>query len=105
MEFVRKAFPTDLKDVQWAILEPLLARRKPGGRPREVDLREVLNRILSWNRSGCPWGMLPHDLLLGMTRAGRALHRQVSLAELDMAKFVTIDEPDPKEWIENRNRR
>ena len=34
-----------------------------GGRPRTVDMREVLNTILYVNRSGCPWEMLPHDLL------------------------------------------
>ena len=28
-----------------------------------VDMREVLNTILSLNRSGCQWDMLPHDLL------------------------------------------
>ena len=59
----RKADPTDLTDEQWAILEPLLPRMKPGGRPREVDLREVMNSILYLNRSGCQWDMLPHDLL------------------------------------------
>jgi putative transposase len=35
---------------------------KPGGRPREVDIREVLNAIFYLLRSGCAWRMLPHDL-------------------------------------------
>jgi hypothetical protein len=47
----------------------------------------------------------PSGLLLGFTRAGRALHFQVSLAESDTTKIITIYEPDPKEWIENRKRR
>ena len=47
----------------------------------------------------------PSGLLLGVTCAGRALHFQVSFAESDTAKIVTIYEPDPKEWIENRTRR
>ena len=34
-----------------------------GGRPRKVDMREVLNTIFSLHRSGCQWEMLPHDLL------------------------------------------
>ena len=33
-----------------------------GGRPRELDLREVLNTLLYLNRSGCQWEMLPQDL-------------------------------------------
>jgi putative transposase len=59
----RKSYPTDLSDEQWAILEPLLPAAKHGGRPREVNLREVVNTILYVNRTGCQWDMLPHDLL------------------------------------------
>ena len=49
-------------DEQWEILGPLLPAAKPGGRPRTVDLREVVNGILYLLRSGCPWRMVPHDL-------------------------------------------
>ena len=63
----RKAYPTDLSDEQWAILEPLIPAAKHGGRPREVNMREVLNTILYLNRSGCQWDMLPHDLLAKST--------------------------------------
>jgi putative transposase len=54
-----------LTDGQWVILEPLIppARTTRGGRPREVDMREVVNTIFYLNRSGCQWDMLPHDLL------------------------------------------
>lgn len=47
----------------------------------------------------------PSGLLLGFTRAGRALHFQVSFAESDTARIVTIYEPDPNQWTENRKRR
>lgn len=60
---VRKTYPSDLTDVQWAILEPLVPASKHGGRPRKVDMREVVNTILYLNRTGCQWDMLPHDLL------------------------------------------
>jgi len=62
---VRKPYPSDLTDAQWTILEPLLpaARTQHGGRPRTIDLREVVNTLLYLNRSGCQWDMLPHDLL------------------------------------------
>ena len=36
---------------------------KPGGRPREVAMREVLNTILYLNRTGWQGDRLPHDLL------------------------------------------
>jgi putative transposase len=61
----RKAYPSDLTDEQWSVLEPLLPPDHPDrlGRPREVDLREVVNAVLYLNRTGCQWDMLPHDLL------------------------------------------
>jgi len=59
----RKAYPTDLTDAQWTILEPLVPPSKHGGRPRAVNMREVINTIMYLNRAGCQWDMLPHDLL------------------------------------------
>jgi hypothetical protein len=47
----------------------------------------------------------PSALLLGFTAAGRPLHFQVSFAETDIVRIVTIYEPDPGEWIENRKRK
>lgn len=58
----RKAYPSDLSDGEWDLLEPLIPPAKPGGRPRQTDMREVLNGILYVLRSGCAWRMLPHDL-------------------------------------------
>ena len=58
----RKSYPSDLTDAQWAILEPLIPAAKQGGRPREVEMREILNAMFYINRSGCQWDMLPHDL-------------------------------------------
>lgn len=62
----RKKYSSDMTDEQWALVAPLIppARQNPrGGRPRQVDMREVLNTLFSLNRSGCPWQMLPHDVL------------------------------------------
>ena len=59
----RKAYGADLSDGQWAIVEPLLPAAKPGGRPREVDLREVISAIFDQQRTGCQWDILPHELL------------------------------------------
>jgi transposase len=62
----RKKYASDLTDEQWAIVEPMIPPAKQstrGGRPRAVDMREVLNTIFSLHRSGCQWEMLPHDLL------------------------------------------
>jgi putative transposase len=59
---IRKPYPTDLTDEQWELLRPLLPDARPGGRPRRVELREVMNALLYVLRTGCPWRHLPHDL-------------------------------------------
>ena len=58
----RKPYPTDLSDEQWELLQISVPEAKPGGRPRSVNMREVVNALLYLNRSGCQWDMLPHDL-------------------------------------------
>ena len=58
----RRPYPSDLNAAEWRVLAPLLPPAKPGGRPRSVDLRAVLNGILYVLRNGCTWRALPHDL-------------------------------------------
>jgi len=58
---MRKPYPSDLTDAQWALIESLIPVPSTG-RPRTVDTREVLNAIFYLNRAGCQWDMLPHDL-------------------------------------------
>jgi putative transposase len=58
----RNPYPSDLTDEQWSLIEPYIPPEKPGGRPRTVEMREVINGILYLNRTGCAWRMLPHDL-------------------------------------------
>jgi transposase len=64
----RPAYPTDLSDARWALIEPVLsswraARAQAGLGLSEPahDLREIVNAILYVNRAGCAWQMLPHD--------------------------------------------
>ena len=56
-----QAYPSDLTDSEWEVLEPLIPKAKPGGRPEEWPKREIVNAILYVLRSGCPWRMLAHD--------------------------------------------
>lgn len=60
---MRKPYKSDLTDEQWALIGPLLPAAKPGGRPRSVDLREVVNSLLYQARTSVQWQYLPHDLL------------------------------------------
>ncbi len=54
-------YPTDLTDAQWAVLAPLIPPPTPGGRPRRLDMRQVLNAIFYIDRAGCQWRMLPRE--------------------------------------------
>jgi putative transposase len=60
---MRQPYKTDLTPEQWKIARPLIPPAQPGGRPRAVDMREVLNTLKYQARTGCQWDMLPHDLL------------------------------------------
>jgi putative transposase len=57
----RRAYPSDLTDAQWQLIQPLLPAAKPGGRPRKHDLRAIVNALFYLNREGCTWRALPHD--------------------------------------------
>lgn len=54
-------YPSDLRDTEWALIEPLFPPAKIGGRPRSTNLREVMNAILYLATGGCQWRMLPKD--------------------------------------------
>src|ERR1700680_1448564 len=54
-------YASDLTDGEWALIEPHMPAAKPLGRPREIELRGVLDGILYIARTGCQWRMLPKD--------------------------------------------
>jgi putative transposase len=54
-------YPSDLTDAQWARLEPVLPAVRPGGRPRALPLREVVDALRDVLRGGIAWRALPHD--------------------------------------------
>lgn len=55
------AYPSDLTDEQWALLEPVL--RSPGkrGRRHGPDLRRVVDGMLYVAQTGCQWRYLPEQ--------------------------------------------
>jgi transposase len=63
VNMTRKAYPTDLTDEQWAIIEPLLPQPKPGGRgrPLKYSRREILNAMFYITKGGGHWRLLPHE--------------------------------------------
>ncbi len=55
-------YPSDLTDAEWALVEPVIPPARRGGRPRDVNVREVLNGIFYVLWTGCQWPALPKDL-------------------------------------------
>jgi putative transposase len=54
-------YPTDLTDSQWDIIQELIPKAKSGGRPRSLDMRQVINAILYVTVGGIQWRMLPKE--------------------------------------------
>ena len=63
-------YESDLTDVEWALVEPLIRPAKRGGRPRTVNVREVLNAIFYVLWTGCQWKALPKRLTAAQHRVG-----------------------------------
>ncbi len=55
-------YPSDLTEEEWQRVAPLIPPAKRGGRPRSVNVREVLNGIFYVLSTGCQWEALPKDL-------------------------------------------
>ena len=58
---VDKLYDTDLTDAAWALIAPMLPAARPGGRPRKINIRAVLNAIFYLLRTGCQWRLLPRE--------------------------------------------
>ena len=54
-------YASDMTDAEWNVIEPLMPARCRRGRPREINLRVIMNAMLYIAASGCQWRALPKD--------------------------------------------
>jgi putative transposase len=54
-------YASDLMEQEWDVIAPFMPERSHLGRPREADLRAVVNAILYILATGCQWRALPKD--------------------------------------------
>ncbi len=54
-------YPSDMSDVEWALIRPYVDVREQLGAPRSVCLRCVINALFYKNKTGCQWKMIPHE--------------------------------------------
>jgi transposase len=54
-------YASDLTDAEWALIARKMPQRRRRGRPREVDLREIVQAIFYILSTGCQWRALPSE--------------------------------------------
>ncbi len=58
----REAYPSDLTDAEWELIQPLLPPLGESTHCKTIPRREIVNGIRYVLRGGIPWRMMPHDL-------------------------------------------
>lgn len=59
----RNKYESDINETVWNLLKMYIPAEKPGGRPRDTDIREVINCIVYVLNNDVSWRKLPDDLL------------------------------------------
>ena len=54
-------YASDLTDAEWKLIEPFMPKANSIGRPRETDLRAVVDAILYMASTGCQWRQIPKE--------------------------------------------
>jgi transposase len=54
-------YTSDMSDTEWALIARKMPPRRQRGRPREVNLREVVRAIFYIASTGCQWRALPKE--------------------------------------------
>jgi putative transposase len=58
----KRRYPSDATEEEWGQLAALIPAARQGGSRRTVNIREVLNGLLSVLSTGCQWRAIPRDL-------------------------------------------
>src|SRR5580765_5640469 len=54
-------YSSSMTDGEWALIAQFMPSRRRLGRPREVELRRVVDAILYIVSAGCAWRLLPRE--------------------------------------------
>src|SRR6201981_3002137 len=99
-------YASDVTDAEWGLIEPHMPAAKPLGRPRDTELRAVLDAILYIARTGCQWRMLPKDFPPFTTVQGyfydwrdNGLFEKINFALLLQARETVGREPSPSAGV------
>ncbi|MBV8697999.1 MAG: IS5 family transposase [Bradyrhizobium sp.] len=99
-------YASDLTDREWQLIARLLPKPRRVGRPREVDLRVVINAMLYILATGCQWRALPKDFPPFTTVQyyfynwrDTQLWRRINRALVDRARRAVGRKPTPSAGI------
>ena len=74
-------YTSDLTDTEWTLATPLIPPARRGGRPRDVNVCEVLNGIFYVLWTGCQWSALGDGQTLHYVRyVTQPIHRSLKLS-------------------------
>ena len=100
---MRRPYPSDLTDRQFALLAPHLAvRNKKTGRPR-ADLKDVADGILYVLSTGCRWRDIPHDYGVSDTTCYRYFQRWVENGTLPKVFTFLKEQAHRRNYLHWRN--
>lgn len=125
----RPAYPSDLSDDEWELLEPLIPVHQGVGHPQTVELREIVNAIFYWIDNGIKWRAMPHDLppwstvygyyrrwvktglwerlnahLAKLVRRGVGRDEEPSLTIIDSQSVKTAEKRGPEQGVDGHKR-
>jgi transposase len=111
----KQVYPSDLTDSQWHHIRELFEKKNSFGRPRELEMRQVINAVLYILATGCQWRYLPkefpkwqsvyyyfrkferdetwariHDRLRGEGRRKAGRHKHPTAGALDSQSVKTV---------------
>src|SRR5689334_14448553 len=101
-----RRYASDLTDTEWRLIEPYMPAVKRLGRPRETDLRAIVDAILYIVRTGCQWRLLPKDFPPFTTVQGyfydwrdQNLFERINFELLLQAREAAGREPSPSAGV------
>lgn len=99
----RKPYPSDITRKQFALIEPIIKRRKKKtGRPQS-DLYEAVNGMLYVLSTGCRWRDLPHDYGVSYITCYRLFISWIKAGKLQSVFEELKNEADKKNLLHWRN--
>ena len=58
---MERLYPSDVTDEQWDLIRAVFERQARRGRPAVVPKRGIVNGLLYWDKTGCPWRYIPRE--------------------------------------------